>query len=255
MGKIMGRSTGGDQEHGAPSDLLLVQRVQKGEKGAFDLLVRKYQHKVISLVGRFVRSPEEAEDVAQEAFVKAYRALANFRGDSAFYTWLYRIAVNTAKNHLVAQGRQVSTVADLEGQVRLPDRPRQTPGRSPGRSPGRPATAAQRTDISTLRHNLQASMWQAAGIVRNDEGLRAACAYWDEQGARIGDSQCGPQPYQELRNLYQCAEILTCAALLREESRGCHFNSDHPQRLAIAADSISQRDRQSPFLRPIPGAA
>ena len=110
MGKITGRSTAGGQEHGAPSDLLLVQRVQKGEKGAFDLLVRKYQHKVISLVGRFVRTPEEAEDVAQEAFVKAYRALANFRGDSAFYTWLYRIAVNTAKNHLVAQGRQVSIV-------------------------------------------------------------------------------------------------------------------------------------------------
>ncbi|MHB1281014.1 MAG: RNA polymerase sigma factor RpoE [Acidithiobacillus sp.] len=110
MGKITGRGTAGGQEHGAPSDLLLVQRVQKGEKGAFDLLVRKYQHKVIALVGRFVRSPEEAEDVAQEAFVKAYRALANFRGDSAFYTWLYRIAVNTAKNHLVAQGRQVSIV-------------------------------------------------------------------------------------------------------------------------------------------------
>ena len=110
MGKITGRSTAGGQEHGAPSDLLLVQRVQKGEKGAFDLLVRKYQHKVISLVGRFVRTPEEAEDVAQEAFVKAYRALANFRGDSAFYTWLYRIAVNTAKNHLLAQGRQVSIV-------------------------------------------------------------------------------------------------------------------------------------------------
>ncbi len=113
MGKIMGRSIGGGQEHGAPSDLLLVQRVQKGEKGAFDLLVRKYQHKVVSLVGRFVRTPEEAEDVAQEAFVKAYRALANFRGDSAFYTWLYRIAVNTAKNHLVAQGRRVSIV-DVE---------------------------------------------------------------------------------------------------------------------------------------------
>ncbi|MCK9188349.1 RNA polymerase sigma factor RpoE [Acidithiobacillus sp.] len=110
MGKITGRSTAGGQEHGAPSDLLLVQRVQKGEKGAFDLLVRKYQHKVISLVGRFVRTPEEAEDVAQEAFVKAYRALTSFRGDSAFYTWLYRIAVNTAKNHLVAQGRQVSIV-------------------------------------------------------------------------------------------------------------------------------------------------
>ncbi|MFA7495501.1 MAG: RNA polymerase sigma factor RpoE [Acidithiobacillus sp.] len=110
MSKITGRSTTGAQEGSASSDLLLVQRVQKGEKGAFDLLVRKYQHKVVALVGRFVRTPEEAEDVAQEAFVKAYRALKNFRGDSAFYTWLYRIAVNTAKNHLVAQGRQVSTV-------------------------------------------------------------------------------------------------------------------------------------------------
>lgn len=90
-----------------------MRRVQKGEKAAFDLLVRKYQHRVLALVGRFVRNPEEAEDVAQEAFVKAYRALKNFRGDSAFYTWLYRIAVNTAKNHLVAQGRQVS-IADVE---------------------------------------------------------------------------------------------------------------------------------------------
>ncbi len=110
MRKTGGSSASGAQESGAPSDLLLVQRVQKGEKGAFDLLVRKYQHKVVALVGRFVRTPEEAEDVAQEAFVKAYRALKNFRGDSAFYTWLYRIAVNTAKNHLVAQGRQVSVV-------------------------------------------------------------------------------------------------------------------------------------------------
>ncbi|MBU2808784.1 L-aspartate oxidase [Acidithiobacillus ferrooxidans F221] len=141
-------------------------------------------------------------------------------------------------------------VADLEGQARLPDRPRQMPGRSPGQ----PTTAAHRTDISALRQNLQANMWQAAGIVRNDEGLRAACAYWDERGTRISDSLCGPQPYQELRNLCQCAKILTCAALLREESRGCHFNSDHPQRRAVAADSISQRDQQSPFLRPIPGA-
>ena len=110
MSKTSGRGTSGALESGASSDLLLVQRVQKGEKGAFDLLVRKYQHKVVALVGRFVRTPEEAEDVAQEAFVKAYRALKNFRGDSAFYTWLYRIAVNTAKNHLVAQGRQVAIV-------------------------------------------------------------------------------------------------------------------------------------------------
>ena len=79
-------------------DLELVQRVQRGEKAAFDLLVRKYQHKVVKLVMRYLRDPADAEDVAQEAFIKAYRALPQFRGDSAFYTWLYRIAINTAKN-------------------------------------------------------------------------------------------------------------------------------------------------------------
>ncbi len=103
------------EDSGAQSDLLLVQRVQKGEKQAFDLLVRKYQSRVLNLVGRFVRNPEEAEDVAQEAFIKAYRALRSFRGDSAFYTWLYRIAVNSAKNHLAAQGRQVAT-SDIDAQ-------------------------------------------------------------------------------------------------------------------------------------------
>ncbi|OFC58694.1 RNA polymerase sigma factor RpoE [Acidithiobacillus caldus] len=113
MTEKTGRGESVGQDAGAQSDLVLVRRVQKGEKAAFDLLVRKYQHRVLVLVGRFVRNPEEAEDVAQEAFVKAYRALKNFRGDSAFYTWLYRIAVNTAKNHLVAQGRQVS-IADVE---------------------------------------------------------------------------------------------------------------------------------------------
>jgi RNA polymerase sigma-70 factor (ECF subfamily) len=88
------------------SDQQLVQRVQKGDKAAFDLLVRKYQHRVLKLVGRFVNDSAEAEDVAQEAFLKAYRALAAFRGDSAFYTWLYRIAINTAKNALVANRRR-----------------------------------------------------------------------------------------------------------------------------------------------------
>jgi RNA polymerase sigma-70 factor (ECF subfamily) len=87
------------------SDLTLVQRVQRGEKAAFDLLVRKYQHKVVKLVLRYVRSPAEAEDVAQEAFIKAYRALPQFRGDSAFYTWLYRIAINTAKNAIASRDR------------------------------------------------------------------------------------------------------------------------------------------------------
>jgi RNA polymerase sigma-70 factor (ECF subfamily) len=87
------------------TDLTLVQRVQRGDKTAFDLLVRKYQHKVVKLVLRYVRSPAEAEDIAQEAFIKAYRALPQFRGDSAFYTWLYRIAINTAKNAIASRDR------------------------------------------------------------------------------------------------------------------------------------------------------
>jgi RNA polymerase sigma-70 factor (ECF subfamily) len=88
------------------SDKKLVERVQKGDKGAFDLLVLKYQHKIVNLIMRYVRDPELALDIAQEAFIKAYRALPRFRGDSAFYTWRYRIAVNTAKNHLAAQRRR-----------------------------------------------------------------------------------------------------------------------------------------------------
>jgi len=97
-------------------DQLLVQRVQRGEKAAFDLLVIKYQRKIFRLLSRLIRDPAEVEDVAQEAFIKAYRALPNFRGDSAFYTWLYRIAINTAKNWLVSQGRRAptSTEADIE---------------------------------------------------------------------------------------------------------------------------------------------
>ena len=88
------------------SDTELVKRVQKGDKGAFDLLVLKYEHKIVNLVMRYVRDPETALDISQEAFIKAYRALPRFRGDSAFYTWLYRIAVNTAKNYLASQRRR-----------------------------------------------------------------------------------------------------------------------------------------------------
>lgn len=88
------------------TDQALVERVQRGDKAAFDLLVLKYQNRVINLISRYVRDSAEVYDVAQEAFIKAYRALPNFRGDSAFYTWLYRIAINTAKNHLVAMGRR-----------------------------------------------------------------------------------------------------------------------------------------------------
>jgi RNA polymerase sigma-70 factor (ECF subfamily) len=88
------------------TDQQLVERVQAGDKAAFNLLVLKYQHRVLKLVSRFVSDAAEAEDVAQEAFLKAYRALASFRGDSAFYTWLYRIAINTAKNALVSSRRR-----------------------------------------------------------------------------------------------------------------------------------------------------
>ncbi len=88
------------------TDAQLVRRVQKGDKGAFDLLVLKYQHKIVNLVMRYVRDPDLALDITQEAFLKAYRALPRFRGDSAFYTWLYRIAVNTAKNHLASVRRR-----------------------------------------------------------------------------------------------------------------------------------------------------
>ncbi len=93
-------------ESQAASDKVLVKRVQAGDKQAFDLLVKQYQHKIIGLIGRYVYDPHEAMDVAQEAFIKAYRALPGFRGDSAFYTWLYRIAINTAKNHLVSRSRR-----------------------------------------------------------------------------------------------------------------------------------------------------
>ncbi len=92
------------------TDRELVKRVQNGDKTAFDLLVLKYQHKIIKLVSRFVREPSDALDVTQDSFIKAYRALPNFRGDSAFYTWLYRIASNTAKNFLVSQRRRLGDV-------------------------------------------------------------------------------------------------------------------------------------------------
>ena len=88
------------------ADQLLVERVQNGDKKAFDVLVLKYQQKVANLISRYIRDPAEVLDVTQEAFIKAYRALPKFRGESAFYTWLYRVAINTAKNHLAAQSRR-----------------------------------------------------------------------------------------------------------------------------------------------------
>ncbi|MGN6728977.1 MAG: RNA polymerase sigma factor RpoE [Rhodanobacteraceae bacterium] len=110
------------------TDRALVERVRKGDVRAFDLLVRKYRHKILGLISRYVHDWSECEDVAQEAFVRAWRALPAFRGESAFYTWMYKIAVNTAKNHLVAQGRRppaddldADTAVQIEAGARLRD--------------------------------------------------------------------------------------------------------------------------------------
>lgn len=110
------------------TDEQLVERVFKGEQQAFDLLVLRYQHRLLGLIGRLVRDPHEAEDIAQETFIKAYRALGSFRGESAFYTWLYRIAINTANNYLVSRGRRppdtdmdVDDDEEIEAQVALAD--------------------------------------------------------------------------------------------------------------------------------------
>ncbi|MEQ1880802.1 MAG: RNA polymerase sigma factor RpoE [Burkholderiales bacterium] len=97
-------------------DQVLVERAQRGEKQAFELLVVKYQRKLVRLLSRFIRDSAEVEDVAQEAFIKAYRALPSFRGDSAFYTWLYRIGINTAKNHLVSMGRRAPTSTSVDNE-------------------------------------------------------------------------------------------------------------------------------------------
>ncbi len=97
-------------------DQQLVERAQRGDKQAFELLVTKYQRKLWRLLSRFIRDPAEVEDVAQESFIKAYRALPSFRGDSAFYTWLYRIGINTAKNYLVAMGRRAPTTTEFDSE-------------------------------------------------------------------------------------------------------------------------------------------
>jgi RNA polymerase sigma-70 factor, ECF subfamily len=97
-------------------DQQLVERAQRGDKRAFELLVEKYQRKLARLLSRLIRDPAEVEDVTQEAFIKAYRALPSFRGDSAFYTWLYRIGINTAKNYLVATGRRAPTTTEVEAE-------------------------------------------------------------------------------------------------------------------------------------------
>jgi len=107
--KTQQKNAGTAMNNDTTSDQQLVARVQEGDRRAFDLLVVKYQHRILALVGRFISDHAEAQDVTQEAFIKAYRALPSFRGDSQFYTWMYRIAVNTAKNHLISRGRKTPT--------------------------------------------------------------------------------------------------------------------------------------------------
>jgi RNA polymerase sigma factor RpoE len=156
------------------SDQQLVQRVQAGEKAAFDLLVRKYQHRVLKLVSRFVSDAAEAEDVAQEAFIKAYRALASFRGDSAFYTWLYRIAINTAKNALVSNRRRpVDFDLDLQDPEQYDRHARLKEGDTP--------------EGVLSRRRFAASWKRRWSSCRRTCGRRSSCASW--KGSRTRRSR------------------------------------------------------------------
>lgn len=137
------------------TDKRLVERVKNGEKAAYDLLVIKYQQRIVNLVSRFIRNHSDALDVTQEAFIKAYRALPNFRGDSAFYTWLYRIAVNTAKNYLAVQARRPSEIEHDVSEIEQID--------------GNSALTEQATPENLLlRDELQATVLQAIENLSDD---------------------------------------------------------------------------------------
>jgi RNA polymerase sigma-70 factor, ECF subfamily len=161
------------------TDAQLVRRVQKGDKGAFDLLVLKYQHKIVNLVMRYVRDPDQALDITQEAFLKAYRALPRFRGDAAFYTWMYRIAVNTAKNYLAAQRRRPMDVEldmqdpeqyELHAKLKETDTP----------------------EAVTLSHELQATVERAIAALPED--LRTAIVLRELDG----------MSYEEIAQTMEC---------------------------------------------------
>lgn len=150
------------------TDLELVQRVQAGDKKSFDVLVLKYQHKVINLVMRYMHDPDTAQDVAQEAFIKAYRGLKNFRGESAFYTWLYRIAINTAKNHLVSQGRRAPT-NDIDAEEA-----EQFEGESALKEYGTPENEMLRDEIQSIVSNAIDALpddLRTAIVLRELEGM------------------------------------------------------------------------------------
>ncbi len=160
-------------------DQALVERVQQGDKRAFDLLVKKYQHKVLAVVGRYISDHSEAQDVTQEAFIKAYRALPKFRGDSAFYTWIYRIAINTAKNYLVSRGRRPpdSDVDIADGELF---------------ETGQRLRDVNSPEAQLLTDEIQRTVWQALDELSED--LRAALTLREFEGLS----------YEEI------AEILGC---------------------------------------------
>lgn len=142
------------------TDQELVRRIKRGDRSAFDLLFVRYQHKILSLVGRFFSDPEEIEDIAQEAFVKAFRALPNFRGESAFYTWLYRIAINTAKNHLAVRSRRPAGVdIDVEDAQLLDGAHALRDGEGPEASLARDQLAAEiERGIADLPDDLRSAL-------------------------------------------------------------------------------------------------
>lgn len=154
------------------TDQQLVERAQGGDSRAFDLLVKKYQHKIIGLIGRYVQDHAEVQDVAQEAFIKAYRALGKFRSESAFYTWMYRIAINTAKNHLISKGRRppnsdldVSDAEIVDHSGRLSD--------------------AETPEASLARDQLEAAVFSA--IEELPEDLRTAITLREMEGLSYED--------------------------------------------------------------------
>lgn len=161
------------------TDQQLVERAQQGDNRAFDLLVRKYQHKILGLIGRYVHDHAEVQDVAQEAFIKAYRALGKFRSDSAFYTWMYRIAINTAKNHLVSRGRRppgsdldIADAEILDHSGRLAD--------------------SETPESAMARDQLEAAVFQAIENLPDD--LRTAITLRELDGLS----------YEDIANIMQC---------------------------------------------------
>jgi RNA polymerase sigma-70 factor (ECF subfamily) len=161
------------------TDEQLVERVFKGEMQAFDLLVLRYQQRLLGLIGRFVRDPHEAEDLAQETFIKAYRALGNFRGESAFYTWLYRIAINTANNYLVSKGRRPpDTDIDVDDPEQIDAHAMMADGDNP--------------EANQFRDELKAAIDQ--GIAELPEDLRTAFTLREFSGLS----------YEEIADIMDC---------------------------------------------------